>query len=745
METSKYIGIVVSQYKRKFIQNKQIYDNKITGICKGKNMNIVKQLSQELKISENQVNNVIKLIDDGNTIPFIARYRKEMTGSLDDEILREFQERLTYIRNLESRKETILKSIEEQGKLTSKLKKSIEEVITLVELEDLYLPYKKKRQTRGSKAREKGLEPLSDIILEQNINEDIENIATEYLNEKVTSTEEALNGAKDIIAEDISDNAKFRKYIRNNTYKFGLVEVKAKDNTVESEYEIYYDYKEKISKIAPHRVLAINRGEKEGILQVKITNDDERMKGYIKKGILKNNKFTSDIISSAIDDSYSRLIKPSIDRDIRSQLKEEAEEKSIKVFSKNLEQLLLQSPIENKIVMGWDPAFRTGCKIAVINQTGKLLYHTVVYPTAPQNKVYETKEKLSKIIKDYDVDLIALGNGTASRESEEIIVSMIKEYNLSCKYVIVSEAGASVYSASKLADEEFPDYDVGTRSAISIGRRLQDPLAELVKIDPKSIGVGQYQHDMNQKHLNESLKSLVETVVNRVGVNLNTASSSLLQYVSGISKNVAVNIVKYREENGKFKSRSEIKNVNKLGDKTYEQCAGFMKVPDSDNPLDNTTIHPESYKVSEKLLKKLGYSLEDIGNNDLKLDNLNYKQLSSDLSIGVETLEDIVKEFKKPGRDPREDMPEPILKDDVLEIEDLEEGMILKGTVRNVIDFGAFVDIGVHHDGLVHISELVENQFVKHPLDIVSVGDIVDVKVLSVDLKKSRINLSMIL
>lgn len=708
-------------------------------------MNIIKQLSQELKINENQTKNVIKLIDDGNTIPFIARYRKEMTGSLDDEILREFQERLTYIRNLESRKETILKSIEEQGKLTSKLKKSIEEVITLVELEDLYLPYKKKRQTRGTKAREKGLEPLSDIILEQNINEDIEKIAEEYLNDKVTSTVDAIDGAKDIIAEDISDNAKFRKYIRNNTYKFGLVEVKAKDNTVESEYEIYYEYKEKISKIAPHRVLAINRGEKEGILQVKITNDDERMKAYIKKGILKNNKFTSDIISSSIDDSYSRLIKPSIDRDIRSLLKEEAEEKSIKVFSKNLEQLLLQSPIENKIVMGWDPAFRTGCKIAVINQTGKLLYHTVVYPTAPQNKVYETKEKLSKIINDFNIDLIALGNGTASRESEEIIVSMIKEYNLSCKYVIVSEAGASVYSASKLADEEFPDYDVGTRSAISIGRRLQDPLAELVKIDPKSIGVGQYQHDMNQKHLNESLKSLVETVVNRVGVNLNTASSSLLQYVSGISKTVAVNIVKYREENGKFKSRNEIKNVNKLGDKTYEQCAGFMKVPDSDNPLDNTTIHPESYKVSEKLLKKLGYSLEDIGNNDLKLDNLDYKQLSSDLSIGVETLEDIVKEFKKPGRDPREDMPEPILKDDVLEIEDLQEGMILKGTVRNVIDFGAFVDIGVHHDGLVHISELVENQFVKHPLDIVSVGDIVDVKVLSVDLKKSRINLSMIL
>ncbi len=708
-------------------------------------MNIVKQLSHELKISENQTKNVIKLIDDGNTIPFIARYRKEMTGSLDDEILREFQERLTYIRNLESRKETILKSIEEQGKLTSKLKKSIEEVLTLVELEDLYLPYKKKRQTRGTKAREKGLEPLSDIILEQNITEDIENIATEYLNDKVTSTVDAIDGAKDIIAEDISDNAKFRKYIRTNTYKFGLVEVKAKDNTVESEYEIYYDYKEKISKIAPHRVLAINRGEKEEILQVKITNDDDRMKDYIKKGILKNNKFTSDIISSSIDDSYSRLIKPSIDRDIRSQLKEEAEEKSIKVFSKNLEQLLLQSPIENKIVMGWDPAFRTGCKIAVINQTGKLLYHTVVYPTAPQNKVYETKEKLSKIINDFNIDLIALGNGTASRESEEIIVSMIKEYNLSCKYVIVSEAGASVYSASKLADEEFPDYDVGTRSAISIGRRLQDPLAELVKIDPKSIGVGQYQHDMNQKHLNESLKSLVETVVNRVGVNLNTASSSLLQYVSGISKTVAVNIVKYREENGKFKSRNEIKNVNKLGDKTYEQCAGFMKVPDSDNPLDNTTIHPESYKVSEKLLKKLGYSLEDIGNNDLKLDNLDYKQLSSDLSIGVETLEDIVKEFKKPGRDPREDMPEPILKDDVLEIEDLQEGMILKGTVRNVIDFGAFVDIGVHHDGLVHISELVENQFVKHPLDIVSVGDIVDVKVLSVDLKKSRINLSMIL
>ncbi len=708
-------------------------------------MNITKQLSLELKISEKQTQNVIKLIDDGNTIPFIARYRKEITGSLNDEILREFNERLNYLRNLESRKETILKNISEEGKLTSELKKSIEEVLTLVELEDLYLPYKKKRQTRGSKAREKGLKPLSKIILKQNANENIEKIASKFLNDNVLSIEEAINGAKDIIAEDISDNAKFRKYIRNNTYKFGLIEVKSKDNSVESEFEIYYDYKEKVSSIAAHRVLAINRGEAEGILQVKITNDDERMKGYIKRGILKKNKFTEEILISAIDDSYNRLIKPSIERDIRSKLKEEAEEKSIKVFSKNLEQLLLQSPIENKIVMGWDPAFRTGCKIAVVNQTGKLLYHTVVYPTQPQNKVHQTKEKLSKIIEDFNIDLIALGNGTASRESEEIIASMIKEYNLSCKYVIVSEAGASVYSASKIADEEFPEYDVGTRSAISIARRLQDPLAELVKIDPKSIGVGQYQHDMNQKHLNESLKNLVEKVVNIVGVNLNTASSSLLQYVSGISKTVAGNIVRYREENGKFKKRDELNNVKKLGPKTFEQCAGFMKVPDSDNPLDNTTIHPESYKASEKLLKKLGYSLDDIGKEDLKLDDLNFKQLSKDLSIGVETLEDIVREFKKPGRDPREDMPEPILKEDVLQMEDLKEGMILKGTVRNVIDFGAFVDIGVHHDGLVHISELVENQFVKHPLDIVSVGDIVDVKVLNIDLKKGRINLSMIL
>ena len=708
-------------------------------------MIISKQLSKELNIKPQQSEAVIKLIDDGNTIPFIARYRKEATGSLDDTVLRKFNERLNYLRNLESRKETIIESIKEQGKLTSTLKDSINKALTLVELEDLYLPYKKKRATRASKARDKGLGPLSEIILDQDIKEPVENIAKDFLNDKVKTIKDAIKGAMDIIAEDIAENAKFRKRIRDDTYKNGDISIKAKDENVESEYEMYYDYDESIYDITPHRILAINRGEKEGILKIKIDTDDDEIKQYIANHTIKPNKYTDEIIEDSIDDSYKRLIKPAIERDIRSILKEEAEDKSIKVFSKNLEQLLLTSPIENKTVLGWDPAFRTGCKIAIVDPTGKVLDHCVIYPTEPQNKVKESKETISKLIRKYNVDLIALGNGTASRESEQIIADMIKEYNLNCQYVIVSEAGASVYSASKLADKEFPDYDVGARSAKSIARRLQDPLAELVKIDPKSIGVGQYQHDMNQKKLNESLSEVVEKVVNDVGVNLNTASPALLSYVSGISNTVAGNIVKYREENGEFSSRKELKKVKKLGPKTFEQCAGFTKVPNSKNPLDNTTVHPESYKATEKLLKQLGYSLEDIGREDLKLDNLDYKELSSELGIGEITLKDIVKELKKPGRDPRDEMPEPILRNDVLEMKDLKEGMILKGTVRNVVDFGAFVDIGVHQDGLVHISELVEDQFVKHPLDIVSVGDIVDVRVLSVDLNRNRINLSMII
>ena len=708
-------------------------------------MIISKQLSKELNIKPQQSEAVIKLIDDGNKIPFIARYRKEATGSLDDTVLRKFNERLNYLRNLESRKETIIESIKEQGKLTSTLKDSINKALTLVELEDLYLPYKKKRATRASKARDKGLGPLSEIILDQDIKEPVENIAKDFLNDKVKTIKDAIKGAMDIIAEDIAENAKFRKRIRDDTYKNGDISIKAKDENVESEYEMYYDYDESIYDITPHRILAINRGEKEGILKIKIDTDDDEIKQYIANHTIKPNKYTDEIIEDSIDDSYKRLIKPAIERDIRSILKEEAEDKSIKVFSKNLEQLLLTSPIENKTVLGWDPAFRTGCKIAIVDPTGKVLDHCVIYPTEPQNKVKESKETISKLIRKYNVDLIALGNGTASRESEQIIADMIKEYNLNCQYVIVSEAGASVYSASKLADKEFPDYDVGARSAISIARRLQDPLAELVKIDPKSIGVGQYQHDMNQKKLNESLSEVVEKVVNDVGVNLNTASPALLSYVSGISNTVAGNIVKYREENGEFSSRKELKKVKKLGPKTFEQCAGFTKVPNSKNPLDNTTVHPESYKATEKLLKQLGYSLEDIGREDLKLDNLDYKELSSELGIGEITLKDIVKELKKPGRDPRDEMPEPILRNDVLEMKDLKEGMILKGTVRNVVDFGAFVDIGVHQDGLVHISELVEDQFVKHPLDIVSVGDIVDVRVLSVDLNRNRINLSMII
>lgn len=718
---------------------------------------IAETLSNELKIKNWQSNAVIKLIDEGNSIPFIARYRKEVTGSLDDEILRNFNERLEYLRNLESKKEQIIGSIDEQGKLTEDLIKEISKAQTLVELDDIYRPYKPKRHTRASMAKEKGLEPLANVILKQEINIPIEKEAENYLSTKlgVETVEDAVNGAKDIIAEIISDDAKYRSLIRQVSFEDGKLEINAKDKDIESEYEMYYDYSEPLDKIANHRILAINRGEKEGILKIKVKTPEEDIFEYLKRHVLINksdkitqpvyNQYTEKILEECILDSYKRLIASAIERELRNQLMNRAEESSIKVFSKNLEQLLMQSPIVGKIVLGWDPGFRTGCKLAVVDKTGKVLDTNIVFPTEPQNKISETKDIVKKLVKNYNIDLIALGNGTASRESEHVITNIIKELNNNLQYVIVSEAGASVYSASKLASEEFPDYDVGERSAISIARRLQDPLAELVKIDPKSIGVGQYQHDMNQKKLNSSLDYVVDKSVNNVGVDLNTASVSLLKHVSGISNSVAKNIVKYREENGIFKNRKELLNVPGLGPKAYEQCAGFMKVINSNNPLDNTTVHPESYKATKNLLKSLGYSLNDIGSDNMDLDDSNFELLSEQLDIGEITLKDIVKELKKPGRDPREEMPKPILRDDVLELENLEEGMILQGTVRNIVDFGAFVDIGVHQDGLVHISELVENKFIKHPLDVVSVGDIVDVRVLDVDLDRKRIQLSMIL
>ena len=725
---------------------------------------IVETISKELNITTKQTTNVIKLIDEGNTIPFIARYRKELTGSLDDEVLRKFDTRLKYLRNLEEKKETVLKSIEEQGKLTEELKKDILNATTLVEVDDLYRPYKQKRRTRATIAKEKGLEELANIILEQEVEVPVEEIAKEFIHideedeeKSVNNEEEAIEGAKDIIAEIISDNAKFRSLIREISYEDGQIVSVAKDKDETSVYDMYADYSEDISKIASHRVLAMNRGEGEKVLKVKISAPEEDILRYLKRHILINkgkptqpiyNKYTEEILVDTIADAYKRLIGPAIERELRNQLTEDAEDKSIKVFSKNLEQLLMQAPIEDKVVLGWDPAFRTGCKLAVVDGTGKVLDTALVFPTEPQNKVAETRSVVRDLIYKYDINLIAIGNGTASRESEEIVADIIKD--LDTQYVIVNEAGASVYSASKLASEEFPDYNVGERSAISIARRLQDPLAELVKIDPKSIGVGQYQHDMNQKKLGESLDSVVEKSVNNVGVDLNTASVSLMEHVSGISKTVAKNIVSYREENGKFTSRKELLKVSKLGPKAYEQCAGFMKVKNNENPLDNTTVHPESYKATEKLLKSLGYSLEDLANkrikeSDLDLSDIQYETLTNDLDIGEITLRDIVKELKKPGRDPRDEMPQPILRKDVLSMEDLEEGMILSGTVRNVVDFGAFVDIGVHQDGLVHISQLVENKFVKHPLDIVSVGDIVDVKVLDVDVERHRIQLSMII
>ena len=716
---------------------------------------ITQTLEKELNLSDWQVKRVIKLIDDGNTIPFIARYRKDVTGSLNDETLRKFDERLRYLRNLEDKKEKVIKRIDELGKLDDDLKKQISDASTLVELEDIYRPYKSKKQTRATKAREKGLEPLAQVILAQDVKQSFKKIVKDYVNPKkdVNTPEEAIQGAQDIIAEIISDNSDFRRKIRKNTYFTGQITSKVKDKEISNEYDVYHNYSENIKKIPPHRILAINRAENEGVIRVKLECDVSDVLSYLERHTLKNiskipekieyNPYTTPVIREAIEDSYKRLISPAIEREIRNYLTEKAEEKSIEVFAQNLNQVLMESPLVGKTILGWDPAFRTGCKLAIIDETGKVLDTALIYPTEPQKKVKESIETVRDLIDKYDINVIAIGNGTASRESEEIVAKIIRGTNV--EYIIVNEAGASVYSASKLADEEFPDFSEGERSAVSIARRLQDSLAELVKIDPKSIGVGQYQHDMNQKQLSESLDGVVEKVVNEVGVDLNTASYSLLNHVSGIGKSTAKNIIEYRDENGSFTNRKELLNVKKLGKKTFEQCAGFVKIDNPDYPLDNTTIHPESYSATEKLLDKLNYTVNDIGSDSLKLDNLDLKAISEELDIGQETLKDIISELKKPGRDPREDMPKPILRKNVLSIEDLEIGMIMQGTVRNIVDFGAFVDIGVHQDGLVHISQLVENQYVKHPLDIVSVGEIVDVKVLDVDLSRNRINLSMIL
>ena len=801
----------------------------------GGTMDIIQKIKEELQVEKWQVEAAVKLIDEGNTIPFISRYRKEVTGSLNDEQLRNLDERLTYLRSLEDKKEQVLKSIEEQGKLTDELKEKILAAQTLVVVEDLYRPYRPKRKTRASIAKEKGLEPLAEYILRQEATEPVLNEAAKYVSEEkeVKTAEEALQGAQDIIAEMISDDADHRLYIRNITVEEGIVTSTAKDEKAQSVYEIYYNFEEPVKKIAGHRVLALNRGEAEKVLTVKVNAPEERILRYLeKKLITKENEYTTPVICAAVEDSYDRLIAPAIEREIRNDLTEKAEDGAINVFGKNLEQLLLQPPIAGKVVLGWDPAFRTGCKLAVVDATGKVLDTKVIFPTAPQNKVEESKAELKKLIKKYNVDLISVGNGTASRESEQVIVELLKELDRPVQYVIVNEAGASVYSASKLATEEFPNFDVGQRSAASIARRLQDPLAELVKIDPKSIGVGQYQHDMNQKKLSDALNGVVEDSVNKVGVDLNTASASLLEYVSGINKTIAKNIVDYRENNGRFVSRKQLLKVPKLGPKAYEQCAGFLRILDGKNPLDATSVHPESYEAAEQLMEKLGLTMEDIkeaqkqaaakkasgrssaaqsdgqknGNgtvnaakkreeqkgkavrvhntntamgkalaaamggmtfdnsqevsakqtaptaknaaNDAKdMSGLekrikNKKLLAEELGIGEITLTDILKELEKPGRDPRDDMPKPILRSDVLDMKDLKPGMILKGTVRNVIDFGVFVDIGVHQDGLVHISQITD-RYIKHPLEAVSVGDIVDVQVLTVDVAKKRIGLTM--
>lgn len=711
-------------------------------------MDIINRLKDELSVQRWQVEAAVKLIDEGNTIPFISRYRKEATGSLNDEVLRNLHERLTYLRNLEEKKESVLAAIEEQGGLTDELREKILAAETLVVVEDLYRPYRPKRKTRASVAKEKGLGGLADLILRQELTGSLEEEAAKYISEEkgVSDGKEALQGAKDIIAEGISDEADYRIYIRKLTMEEGKLSSTAKDEKAQSVYEMYYQYEEPLKKAAGHRILALNRGEAERFLTVKVEAPEERILRYLeKKVIVRDNPVTNEVLKDVVADSYGRLIAPAIEREIRNELTEKAEEGAISVFGKNLQQLLMQPPIAGRVVLGWDPAFRTGCKLAVVDATGKVLDTKVIYPTAPQNKVEEAKKELKRLIDKYDISLISVGNGTASRESEQVIVELIKELKKPVQYVIVNEAGASVYSASKLATEEFPNFDVGQRSAASIARRLQDPLAELVKIDPKSIGVGQYQHDMNQKKLGEALGGVVEDCVNKVGVDLNTASASLLEYISGISKAIAKNIVAYREENGRFTSRKELLKVAKLGPKAFEQCAGFMRIAGGENPLDATSVHPESYEAASALLERLGYTTEDISGG--KLTGLSrkikdYKKMAQELGVGELTLQDIVKELEKPARDPRDEMPKPILRTDVLDMKDLKEGMILKGTVRNVIDFGAFVDIGVHQDGLVHISEMSE-KFIKHPLEAVSVGDVVDVRVIGVDMKKKRISLSM--
>ena len=744
-------------------------------------MDINQKITEELGVKHWQVEAAVKLIDEGNTIPFIARYRKEATGTLDDEQLRKLYERLVYLRNLEEKKEQVLASIEEQGKLTEELKKQILEAQTQVVVEDLYRPYRPKRRTRATIAKEKGLEPLAALIMLQKTKESLEEVAKQYVNEEkgVANVQEALEGARDIIAEGISDEADYRSWIRKQTMQKGRIISSAKDENAESVYENYYEFDEPVNRLAGYRTLALNRGEKEKFLTVKIEAPQEDILRYLEKKIIRDenqknsrakkgnsgvensegvnskggnseggNLSAAQILREAIEDSYKRLIAPAIEREIRNELTEKAEDGAIEVFGKNLEQLLMQPPIVGHTVLGWDPAFRTGCKLAVVDPTGKVVDTTVIYPTAPTTpqKIQAAKDTLKKLIAKYNISLISVGNGTASRESEMIIVDLLKEIPQKVQYIIVNEAGASVYSASKLATEEFPNFDVGQRSAASIARRLQDPLAELVKIDPKSIGVGQYQHDMNQKKLNDTLSGVVESCVNRVGVDLNTASAPLLSYISGISSAIAKNIVAYREEQGRFETRKQLLKVAKLGPKAFEQCAGFLRIQNGKNPLDATSVHPESYEAAEKLLKKQGFTTEDICGGKLaglSLTIKDYKKLAEELGIGEITLRDIVKELEKPGRDPRDEMPKPILRTDVLEMKDLKEGMILKGTVRNVIDFGAFVDIGVHQDGLVHISQMTDKKFIKHPLEVVSVGDIVDVKVMSVDLKKKRIQLTM--
>ena len=711
-------------------------------------MDILKKLTEELGVQRWQVEAAVKLIDEGNTIPFISRYRKEATGSLNDEVLRNLYERLNYLRGLEDKKNQVLGSIEEQGKLTEELKNQILAAETLVAVDDLYRPYRPKRRTRATIAKEKGLEGLADVLRLQMTKKPLAEEATAYISEEkgVLIAEDAIAGAGDILAEAISDEADYRSYIRKATFDEGQLLSEAKDEKAQTVYEMYYHYEEPVKKTAGHRILALNRGEAEKVLTVRVEAPEERILRYLeKKVILRDNPHTSPTLKAVIADSYSRLIAPSIEREIRSELTEKAEDGAISVFGKSLKQLLMQPPIVGQVVLGWDPAFRTGCKLAVVDATGKVLDTVVIYPTAPQNKVAEAKAVLKKLIAKYGITLISVGNGTASRESEQVIVELIRELPAPVRYVIVNEAGASVYSASKLATEEFPNFDVGQRSAASIARRLQDPLAELVKIDPRSIGVGQYQHDMNQKKLGEALSGVVEDCVNRVGVDLNTASAPLLEYVSGISKTLAKNIVAYREENGRFTSRRELLKVAKLGPKAFEQCAGFLRITGGKNPLDTTSVHPESYASAEKLLTTMGYTTDDLkkgGVKGLSAKIHDYKHLAEKLEIGELTLRDIVKELEKPGRDPRDEMPKPILRTDVLEMKDLKPGMVLKGTVRNVIDFGVFVDIGVHQDGLVHISQITD-RYIKHPLEVLSVGDIVDVKVLSVDLQKKRIGLTM--